>query len=156
MDHSTDLRLVLSLWTKSYSRITSPTHLDICNRYNGRRPLTSRLALSLHVQTQTILVMKKYHHLWVITTFVNQEIPPTPTYLTIFTVRIHSGMESSVKMKECVALIRTLLHGLESPYPPQRQMILKLACVYLLTVQGRKYFYKSWRFTFNEEAYMFA
>jgi hypothetical protein len=53
--------------------------------------------------------------LWVITTFVNQEIPPTPTSRTIFTVGIHSGMESSVKTKECVAVMRTLLRSLQLP-----------------------------------------
>ena len=80
MDHSTDCGLLLSLWTKPYSGITSPTHLDICNWYNRRRQLATKLTGAVPAQIQLILIIEKHHHSLVITTFVNESGNPTNTY----------------------------------------------------------------------------
>ena len=64
---------------------------------------------TVHAVILIILIMHTLHHLWEITTTVNQAIQLKHLSIITFTLKINSGMATSVKV--CVAAMENLLHG---------------------------------------------
>ena len=82
-------------------------------------------AVTAHVVTLVILVMYTLHHLLETITTVNRATQQIHLFMTTFTLKMYSGMASSVKAS--VAAMENLLHGSVWTYQTHQLMILRCA-----------------------------
>ena len=82
-------------------------------------------AVTVHVVTPVIKVMYTLHHLLETTTTVSQATQQIQLFMIIFTLKIHSGMASSVKVS--VVAMENFLHSSAWSYQIQQLMILRCA-----------------------------